>query len=177
MTILTGALFTLGIVIPRSVMHLHHKAYEGVATQLAESLLNVTRGLDPAQVPNGRWVTSPGSSGSDDGQLPVYRGSRRQFPPAPFPADGKSPALRRFVVNAEPNALDRGLSMFGGDDSAKDDPGTDIPYYFDVEVVASEPSSPRPITVTVLWPEKAADATAGDVRNFRRFTLSSKVGQ
>lgn len=169
-TVLAGALFTLGVVIPRSVLHLRNKGYETVATQMAEDLLDATRGLDPAQVPNGEWLTSPWS-GSGGVQKPVHPGSRRQFPPAPFPADGASAVMRRFEVNVDAMALDR-FARFG-----EDDPAVKVPYYLDVEVGESHPGTPRTIVVTVWWRDKAGDPTSVDAKDFRHFTLSSKVGQ
>lgn len=153
-TVLAGALFTLGIMIPRSALHLRNKGYETVATQMAEEILDATRGLDPAQVPSGRKWSMPRemSASQGDVSVPSYPDSRRQFPPAPYPADGRTPIARAFTINGQ---------------------RVDVPYYLDVEVkkpASTTPPVPRTLIVTVSWREKEG----GELRSF---SLTSQVGQ
>ncbi|NDD28956.1 MAG: hypothetical protein EB084_11890 [Proteobacteria bacterium] len=154
-TVLAAALFSLGVLIPRSVLHLHNKGFEAVAAQLAERLLEGTRGLDPASVPNGLWDSwAPFvSQSSDTANVPAHAGSaRRQFPPVPYPADGLAPYTVSAIQNGQPCT---------------------VSYYFRVEVKAPvSAGAARSMQVTVCWLEQSG----GGVSNARSLAVSSEVG-
>ncbi|MBM3463179.1 MAG: hypothetical protein FJX76_13840 [Armatimonadetes bacterium] len=82
--LLAGALFTLGILIPRTVMHLRNHGFEAVAAQKAEDVINRTRGLDAADIPSGVFDGRDTTGSPPLARTPdvVKWSGKRRFPPA-----------------------------------------------------------------------------------------------
>lgn len=75
-SLLTGVLVTLGLMIPRSVMHLRNNGWEVVGVHMAQQMLDTARGLDAADIPTDDF---------DGTKRPLRPGLPRQFPPSPYP--------------------------------------------------------------------------------------------
>lgn len=148
-TILSGALFTLGVLIPRCVRNMHDKSYQMLAIQMAERILEGARGLDASDVPSRTWSTV--DAVADHPSLPAHAASpRRQFPPDPYPADGFTPKSVTLQSNGQPVTVE---------------------YRFTVSVEPL-PSGSRRVTVTVRWREPESSSATSD----RTFTLASEMG-
>lgn len=95
--VLSTVLVTVGLLIPRSVLHLRNKGWDVLAAQMAQQIIEGARGLDSADIPSGDW---------DGTRAPLRDGKLRQFPPPPYPSqtatikvdDQSQSATFRFTV-------------------------------------------------------------------------------
>jgi hypothetical protein len=126
MCLLTAGLVTLGLMIPRCLLHMRNKGFDCIAAQLGSQIIEATRGLDPADVPNGTWDAT-----TIDPAPPPARSGLRTFPPAPYPA-------RDITVNNNNTPVTMHYTF-----SVKMGPAT----------IAGAPANLRLIEVTVSWTE------------------------
>jgi len=101
--LLAGVLFSVGVLIPRAVMHMRNYGYQARGVELAEQLMEEIRGLDAPDIVSGTY------DGSNTSGRNI---AARRFPPTPYPTytavfqSGGQEVRKeyRFTVNVAPVA-------------------------------------------------------------------------